>query len=452
MAAMKILCIVPEYPPHSGGGMSLYYKILLGEWARLGHDIRVVVAAPFSAPFAAYEHDGVRVECVADNEVRQYAERFSHLGPTPRLRRYLSAAWAAWEYARHRYRVDVVEVADWGLLFVPWVVEPSDAVVSVTLHGSVGQIDLYDPVPGAELEGVVVRLVEASVLAGTDGLVTYSSSNAAAWTRTLGRGVTVIPPPFRITEPSRGFGLSSAQGLVVARVQYWKGPHVLCEALQRTRATIPPIRWVGRDMPYGTHPSMSKMLTAQYPGIWGRRIVPVGAQSPEETAALELGAAFVVVPSLWDVFNLVTAEALSFEKVVIVSSGAGASELITDGVDGFVCPGGDAAALASVLEDVVAMPEEACREIGRRGRQLVERELNAEDVASLRLRAYAQAIEGRSERRKVSEWVSEAVRPRAGGGLASAFLNQMALRELATHVGGRVLERIRGGLTGGRAR
>ena len=109
---------------------------------------------------------------------------------------------------------------------------------------------------------------------------------------------------------------------------------------------MPVIRWVGRDMPYRTHASMSDVLAERYPDIWGKRIEPLGVRTPEETSALERSAAFVVIPSLWDVFNLATVEALAFGKVVIVSSGAGAAGLMTDGVNGFVYPAGDAPALA----------------------------------------------------------------------------------------------------------
>lgn len=445
---MRILCVLPEYPPHSGGGMLLYYKILLPELARLGHEVRVVVAAPFSPPFPAYDRDGVAVECVPAEHIAEQTRQFAHLGPTPHLARYLGAAWAAWEHARARCRFDVVEMADWGLLFAPWIAEDSEAAVSVTLHGSAGQIDLHDAVMGMELEGIVLRLLETALLSAADDLVASGGGNAGAWERITGRRVRVIPPAFQPVEaPAEGAG-RDGRGLVVARIQSWKGPHVLCEALRRVTTPVPPIRWVGRDMPYRTHSSMSRMLSAQYPEIWGTRIELLGARASEETAALERRAAFVVVPSVWDVFNLVTVEALSVGQVVIVSNGAGASELITHGVDGLVWPAGDAAALASLLDRVSAMGEAERREMGRRGRQLVKRALDPRAIARSRGDAYARAVERRSRtgRAVVSPWVRGAITPGQSADVGPGFLRHVALRDLAAHAGGRILGRVRDGL------
>jgi glycosyltransferase involved in cell wall biosynthesis len=426
--------------------MLLYYRMLLPELARLGHDVRVLVSAPASPAFPAYERDGVAVASVPEQMIGQQARRFEHLGAAPRLRRYLGAAWAAWEVARRDGGVDLVEAADWGLLFAPWIAEADGVPVSVTLHGSAGQIDLRDPVPGTELEAVTIRLLETALLNGADDLVTYSRANGAAWTGLLGRPVRVIPPPLRVAAPAAGDLGGDARGLAVGRVQHWKGPHVLCEALRRVRGPVPGMDWVGRDMPYRTHRSMSRMLGEQYPDVWGSRLVPRGARTAEETAALESRAAFVVVPSLWDVFNLVTAEALAFERVVIVSSGAGASELVTHGEDGFVCPAGEAEPLAALLETVSALPEAERRAIGRRGRAVVERDLDPGRIAARRVEAYAAVLARgpAAGRAPVSDWVRDAVRPGTGGDGRLAFLDHVALRDLATHARARLLGRIRG--------
>ena len=56
----------------------------------------------------------------------------------------------------------------------------------------------------------------------------------------------------------------------------------------------------------------------------------------------------VLVPSTWDVFNLVAAEAMAMGRVVVISDCAGAADLVQHGVSGFVFPKGDAAALAGI--------------------------------------------------------------------------------------------------------
>src|SRR5262249_45127729 len=183
---------VPESPPHAGGGMLLYYRTLLPELARLGHDVQVLVAAPFSPAFPAWEHDGVKVECVPAARVEQAADRFGHLGPMAHLRRHLGAAWAAREHAA-RFRFDLVEAADWGLLFAPWIAGGAGGPVAVPLHATAGQIDVCDAEPTAE--GILVRLLEAALLAGAGDLVALGRGNAEEWERLTERRVRLVPPP-----------------------------------------------------------------------------------------------------------------------------------------------------------------------------------------------------------------------------------------------------------------
>jgi len=190
---------------------------------------------------------------------------------------------------------------------------------------------------------------------------------------------------------------------------------------------------------------MSGLLAHEYPDVWGPVLQPIGPRTAEEMAALRSGAAFAVVPSVWDGFNLAAAEAMAAERAVIVSRGAGAADLVTDGVDGLLFPAGDAAALADVLARAVAMPPAVRREMGRRARRRVQHELDPDAVARRRAAAYAEAIERGPGigRRGVNEWVRAAVRPGPPGAAALGFLDQVALRDLAAHARGRLLGGVR---------
>lgn len=71
---------------------------------------------------------------------------------------------------------------------------------------------------------------------------------------------------------------------------------------------------------------------------------------PQSELLMRLGASDVLVmPSLSDGFGMVVTEALSRGVPVIVSDGAGASDLIDPGRNGFVISAGDASAIADVL-------------------------------------------------------------------------------------------------------
>ena len=79
-----------------------------------------------------------------------------------------------------------------------------------------------------------------------------------------------------------------------------------------------------------------------------------------------------LLPSIEDAFGLVTLEAMASALPVIVSEHVGASELITDAVDGLVVPPGDARALAAAVEELLESHEMRTR-MGTKARERVER-------------------------------------------------------------------------------
>jgi len=113
---------------------------------------------------------------------------------------------------------------------------------------------------------------------------------------------------------------------------------------------------------------------------------------PEQIAQRLARAAFAVVPSLWDTLNFTCVESMGAGTPTICSDGAGASELIEDGVNGFVFEAGNPESLASAILQFQAMDESARRTMGEAGRETVRRELDPPSIAAQRLVAYEQAI------------------------------------------------------------
>ena len=69
-------------------------------------------------------------------------------------------------------------------------------------------------------------------------------------------------------------------------------------------------------------------------------------------------------------------------RPTIVSSGAGASELIEDGVNGFLFAAGDPDGLAEVLEHVLGESPARLAEIGRAGQETVRTALDPKTIAA----------------------------------------------------------------------
>jgi glycosyltransferase involved in cell wall biosynthesis len=446
---MKLLFILPEYLPHHGGGIVTFYEALLPELVRQGHEVEVLVGSAFTMDEAPYERDGVRVSFLEGDRFHRYLDQFVHYAPLPELRRHLAAAWAMHEQATEGADCDLVEAVDWGLLFVPWVAKAS-VPIAVQLHGSAGQIDFRDPSPGTALQGHVTRLIEAEVLRAAPGLHTHSSINVAEWEGVTGRPVTYLAPPLPQASPEPR--PRSDRGLVVGRIQQWKGPAVLCEALRSMGEDAPDVDWVGRDTVFGeSNGSMDAYLRATYPDVWGTTVTTVGQVPPSRVAQLQEEAGFVIVPSLWDVFNLTAVEAMQHGAVVVCSTGAGAADLIEEGENGFTFPVGDAEALADQLRAVQSLTPDEKASIAAAAQRTVRDVLDPATVAADKVAAYRAETETGAPF-VLSPWVKAAVQPAPVSHRASspgsdlAFLDHQPLGGILDYT----FRRLRTKLTPGR--
>jgi glycosyltransferase involved in cell wall biosynthesis len=430
---MKILFIIPEYPPHYGGGISTFYRDILPVIASKGHQVDILVGSAFTSKLPSYEKDGIKVDCLDTDLVNSYLHKFNRYKAIPEFQRHLAAAWSAWEQTDRGAGYDLVEVTDWGMLFVPWIASLDSPPTIVQLHGSIGQIDFRDPLLYLQMQSNLVRLIEVGLLAVADELQTYSRANAQEWMQLTRSDVTYIPPALEIlsnTHPSE----QSINGLVVGRIQYWKGVTVLCEALRLMGENAPTIEWIGRDTIYGeSATSMSDYLAKTYPDIWGIKVKPMGTFSPKETLQRQAMAKFIIVPSVWDVFNYTSVEGMAQGKVVVCSQGAGASGLITNGVNGLTFMANNPQSLAESLEAVHGWSTKKREEVGRVAQEMVRTTLDPHHIVEQRIESYKSLVARGKNPTKPNQWIIDAVSPQKKLENPLAFLDNLPLRELVDY-------------------
>ena len=439
---MNLLFIIPEYPPDSAGGIATYYRHLLNELASQGHQIDVLVGSAFSSKQATYHTDSITVKFLDPTLITDNLCKFNHYHAIPELQRHLAAAWTAWEQMNGGQGYDVVETTDWGMLFAPWIVSSDSPPTVVQLHASIGQIDFYDPQIDTQLQGHLIRLLEIGLLSMADELQANSSSNAQAWHQLTEREITYIPPALCATSHSPSTNQSDT-GLVVGRIQYWKGPTVLCEALRLLGDKAPTLDWVGRDTPYReSDTSMSAYLAKTYPDIWGCKIRPLGQKPPQETLQLQANAGFMVVPSIWDVFNYTCVEGMALAQAVLCSEGAGAAGLITNGVDGLTFAANNPQALATSLEIMLSLNQSERQQMRKAAQQTIQTRLTPAQIAQQRIAAYEKLLNRGKFSVRPNSWLVSAVSPQEPMGKPLAFLNRLPLRDLSSYVIERTLKKI----------
>ncbi|MCF4967958.1 glycosyltransferase family 4 protein [Nostoc sp. CMAA1605] len=438
---MKLLFIIPEYPPCSGGGIATFYSNLIPELSRQGHQVHILVGSALSPAITGYQVDKLTVDFLNPQAVSANIARFNRYNAIPEFQRHLAAAWTAWEQVNRSEGYDLVETTDWGMLFTPWIVSEDSPPTVVQLHASIGQIDFYDPQLDSQLQSSLIRLLELNLLSLADELQANSQFNAKTWQHLTGRNVTYIPPMLSC-QPAIKTLEKSAHGLVVGRIQHWKGPTILCEALRLLGAKSPIIDWIGRDTVYrDSKTSMSAYLTQTYSDIWGKKIQPLGTFSPEETRQRQAMANFILIPSIWDVFNYTCVEGMAQGQTVLCSQGAGSADLITDGVNGLTFKVGDPQSLANSLDTLLSWSDAQRKEIGKVAQETVKTKLAPAKIAQQRIEIYEKVINNGRFSTRPNSWLVDAVSPAKPLEKPLAFLDRLPLRELSNYLVKRSLKK-----------
>jgi glycosyltransferase involved in cell wall biosynthesis len=449
---LRILVLSPEYLPSSGGGIVTFYRLFLPDLVAAGHSVRLIQGSGQRAERTASRNtiEGVVTEVLEVERLERHLARFSHLAALPGLRLHLAASWAMWEQAGGAEDFDVVEACDWGLSFIPPLVT-GNRPTFVQMHGSIGQIDQHDPATGEEAKGVLIRMIEAAVLQRASAIQCTSDANARFWQLQTRRKISKLLPGWRSPALTLANLEAGPSGLVLGRVQRWKGPHILCEALRLLGARAPSIEWYGRDTMYGERTSSTAAnLAKTYPDVWGKRIHHRPQVDPQAAAALQRTTLFNVVPSTWDVFNFTCVEAMASGRPVICSRGAGASELIEDGVTGFLFEAGDAASLAGTIDRLLCMGAQRLADIGRAAQSVVAQRLAPEQIAAERIETYTAVISSFAPQPpRADDWIVDAVSGKDNAANSEiSFLNHLPLKTLLRHSGNRLVNKVRGSLHG----
>lgn len=384
---MKVLFVLPEFEPHTAGGICTYYRELLSEnkeWKST-----VIQGSAFDMRDHTSSWKGIPVHYLTKTLFNKYKALFNHLSIFPELQNHLASAWAMYEQIQNlSINFDAVVCTDWGFGFVPWIINKNVPVI-VHLHGSCGQIDHYEPRYGLEFWSKLYLHIEASLLEKADALVTHSRQNIVFWGKRFSQQKTIelIPPAFGMIDEGTGVSppVNNKTGLVIGRVQLWKGPVLLCKAIESLSSADKKdltIYWIGRDTFYDQqNMNMTEYLKREFPEIWGKIIIPLGSKSHTEINEFIRSTSWGLVPSEWDMFNLSAIEHLKNKNPIVCSSAAGVSGFISDN-PGTIIFHATAGQLANSIQEICNKTNEELRLMGTSGHELATTIFESQTVQS----------------------------------------------------------------------
>ncbi|WP_412467656.1 glycosyltransferase family 4 protein [Pedobacter sp. KLB.chiD] len=388
---MKVLFILPEYYPHSGGGISTYYIHYVKKIAAQCEEVKVVIGSGYFQGSSGFEDNNIKTEDLKPYLFSKYLQQFSHLRLTPDYQRNLAAAWAMWEQSNAGEGYDIIECTDFALGYVPWTIHHSKPIIT-RLHGSYGQIERHEPQLNDKFNGDINRKTELLLLNRCDQLVTHSEQNCKFWQNIFpNKQITVVLPIYK--EPSKPRQVTKENfGIVCARIQRWKGPEQLCEAVESLSDPSILIKWYGRDTAYSSELSTSAYLKKKYPTVWEKTIAPQNALPNQEIKVEQAKAKFAVIPSTWDMFNFTLLEYLSVGTPVVCADGAGSSSLIKHGVNGFKYKATNPKELANCLALISNLDQQAYQNMINEGFKTMRTTLYEDALAEQNFSLYRQTL------------------------------------------------------------
>lgn len=201
----------------------------------------------------------------------------------------------------------------------------------------------------------IYRWIERQYLASVDGFIFNSRTTRAAVSHLLG----AQPMPHLIAYPAgdrfqvpmdaatirqRAYQAGALRIVFVGNLIPRKGLHVLLDALARVPTAMWQLRVVGHQVDTRYARKMRECANGNVEWL--------GGLDDDALARVLATSHLLVVPSTYEGYGIVYLEAMSFGLPAIATTAGAASEIITDGVNGYLIAPNDAVGLAARLEQL----------------------------------------------------------------------------------------------------
>jgi len=232
---------------------------------------------------------------------------------------------------------------------------------------------------------------------------------AAGQMRTIPNGID-LPEIGGAAGPADGRLLRERQGLKpgetillsVGRLEFNKGLDVLADALSRiARPDGPLTRHGWRWVIVGAGPFRRDLERAVAERGLTSHVLFTGRIADADLHAWYEAATLFVHPTRYEGSSLVTLEAMAHRKAAVATTAGGLPDKVRPGLNGWLVPPGDPAALAFAIQEALSDPMRLVS-FGARSRQIVESEFAWSVLVERYLDLYEELLGGRRSFAQVS--------------------------------------------------
>lgn len=215
------------------------------------------------------------------------------------------------------------------------------------------------------------------------------------------RPLTVIPNPVdvdRFSPDSKSAPADSTPNILcVARPRFLKGIHVLAKAIPQVWKEVPEAVFTFAPAPMGKNGGSPANAYREFLGslIEDSRIRILDSVSHAELPGIYRAATLCVVPSLWEGFGYVAAEAMACGVTVVASCVGGLAEIIEDDRSGVLVQPGKPEELARAIVSLTRESERR-QQIASAARNRIVDQYAGATIAVRLARLYEQFIQNRA--------------------------------------------------------
>lgn len=378
----------------AGGGIASYVDTLARALVEKGHRVTVVARGNKHETTVS---DGITLVRVPLGNVHWYLHKLRFPLGLPLIVREVEWSFALRQCLGRlveKERIDIIEGCESGLLFLRG---GTVGVVPrlVRLHGDRYVFAKYSKEPMGLGEHVLHKVALHSLRSAS--LLTspsyFQANEVARDLRWSNDQITVIPNPVsrwmleqaRLPPQVNGDGDSQVV-LNTGRIEYRKGTLVLLKAIPAVTRDCPESQFVIAGARHTSISDSSLNRALETDGV-AKHVSMLGHVPWSDLVSWYRKAGIFVMPSYYETFGISAIEAMAFGLPVVATHAGGLSEVVEDGVTGFLVPPGDSQALAEAI--IHLLRDKSLRKsMGEAGRRRVLDEFTVDRVLAQTLSVY----------------------------------------------------------------